>query len=168
MAETGHVVGAVAVTGGVAAVDVASLAGSSLPIRISIPTGETAVLPLSDRQLAAATVDDEPGVFDNAFGFGVETVDGKPKPTLARLASWTNEIKLDGTRLTVTVPLENTSRAAKVIALVAEGQTVHLLVGEIPVNEKTVSLPVTVDTGEHGVLVLVEGWAGRLDSVSRS
>jgi hypothetical protein len=53
-----------------------------------------------------------------------------------------------------------------VLALISDGPATHVLVNEIAIGSDHVNIPVTVDSGEHGVLVLVEGWAGRLEPVS--
>jgi hypothetical protein len=165
-ADTGHVVGALAVTGGVPSADVASLVGSALPLRITHPAGDVAVLSLTDRQLGGAVVDDEAGVFDEPLGFGVTLEDGIPKPTLVQLAAWSTSLDLTGNGLVVKVPIANTARATRVLALVSDGAATHVLLGEIPQDKDQVKLPVSVDSGAHGVLVLAEGWAGRLESVT--
>jgi hypothetical protein len=169
-AETGHVLGALAVTGGTPPADVASLVGTSIPVRMTLPAGEVAVFSFTERQLGAGVVDDEADVFDDPFAFGVTLEDGtpepKPKPTLARLASWEGGIVLSDRSLTVTVPVKDTSRATPVLALVSDGPVTKVLLNEIPVNSDHVELPVTVDSGGHGILVLAAGWAGRLESVT--
>jgi hypothetical protein len=165
-ASTGHVMGALAVTGGTPSADVALLVGDSLPLRISLPTGEVAVLSLTDRQLGAGVVDDEPGVFVNSLAFGVTLEEDKPKPTLAQLATWDTDLELTAQGLTIKVPVPNASRATPVLALISDGPATHVLVNEIPAGKTDVTIPVTVGSGEHGLLVLVEGWAGRLEPVS--
>jgi len=168
-ADTGHVVGALALTGardGVgsgAQPEVADLVGPALPLRVSLGDGRIATLPLSARELAVASVDDEPAALAEPLAFGVETTtDGKPKPALVRLASWPDDIALatDGLTLTVKVAV---ARPTPVVALVSDEQNTHVLAGEIPAQQTQVTLPVTLVAGsEHGVLVLVAGWAGQL------
>ncbi|MCG0288580.1 hypothetical protein [Streptomyces sp. PSAA01] len=165
-ADTGHVVGALALTGtapGTPAADVAALVGRELPMHVSLGEGHTAALPLSARELAVAAVDDEPDALGEPLAFGVDvTADDKPKPALVRLASWTEGIALatDGLTITVKVP---TARATPVVALISDEQNTHVLAGEIPAQQTQVKLPVTLVGGSvHGVLVLVSGWAGRL------
>lgn len=169
VSETGHVVGALGLTGGSAAADVASLVGASLPMRVELDAGEIAVLPLKDKTLGVAAADDEPGVFADPLAFGAELVeDQPPKPTLVRLAAWSDGLTLDGQGLTIEVPVAGNASATKVNALVSEGQDTLVLAGVIPAGAKKITLPVTVSAGRHGVLVLVAGWAGRLEALSKS
>lgn len=167
-ADTGHVVGALALTGTAtgAPPDVAALVGRELPLRVSLGGGRTATLPLNARELAVAAVDDEPDALTDPLAFGVElTAEGKPKPTLLRLPAWTDSgsiaLAADGLTVTVGVPV---ARPAKVVALVSDDQDTHVLAGEVPAQQTRVKLPLTLTPGgTHGVLVLVAGWAGRLE-----
>ncbi|MGW2326799.1 hypothetical protein ACWC5C_13655 [Streptomyces sp. NPDC001700] len=164
-ADTGHVVGALALTGTATAAlpEAADLVGAGLPLRVALGDGRIATLPLSARELAVAAVDDEPGALAEPLAFGVEvTTDGKPKPALVRLASWPDDIALatDGLTLTVKVAV---ARPTPVVALVSDEQNTHVLAGEIPAQQTQVKLPVTLVAGDvHGVLVLAAGWAGHL------
>ncbi|MET7762846.1 hypothetical protein [Streptomyces sp. NPDC005336] len=162
--DTGHVVGALALTGASAPADVAALLGRALPLRVSLGGGRVATLPLSARELAVAAVDDEPAALAEPLAFGVEvTPEGKPKPALVRLASWTDGIALAKDGLTVTVKVA-AARPTPVVALVSDEQDTHVLAGEIPAQQTQVKLPVTLVGGSvHGVLVLVTGWAGHLE-----
>lgn len=165
-ADTGHVVGALALTGAVAPAEVASLVGRELPLRVSLGGGRTATLPLSARELAVAAVDDEPAVLTDPLAFAVElSPEGKPGPALLRLPTWTGSdsiaLAADGLTVTVGVPV---ARPAKVVALVSDDQDTHVLAGEVPAQQNRVKLPLTLTPGgTHGVLVLVAGWAGRLE-----
>ncbi|MQS37200.1 hypothetical protein FFZ77_16680 [Streptomyces katsurahamanus] len=163
VADTGHAVGALALTGAEAATDVESLIGRALPLRVAVGEGGTVSLPLSSRRLAVLNADDEPGVLAEPLAFGVElTADGRPRPTLLRLASWRDGVTLATNGLTVELPLA-AGRATPVVALVSDGQETHVLAGEIPAQQTRVTLPLTLESaGGHGVLVLAAGWAGRL------
>ncbi|ADI03610.1 hypothetical protein SBI_00489 [Streptomyces bingchenggensis BCW-1] len=165
--DTGHVVGALALTGAGAPPDVAALVGRALPLRVSLGTGRIATLPLSARDLAVASVDDEPAALAVPLDFGVEvTSDGKPKPALVRLASWTDGIALTEDGLTVTVKVA-VARPTPVLALVSDEQDTHVLAGEIPAQQTQAKLPVTLVKGSvHGVLVLATGWAGHLEKAA--
>jgi hypothetical protein len=181
--DTGHVVGALGVTGELAPDQVAALVGPALPLRVPLGGDETAVLMLRDRQLSALAADDEPGVFADPLAFGVEQVENpdstvvatvsdvrsasSAKPALLRLASWTTTLTFDQDMLAVEVPVADATRDTPVVALVSDGAETRLLSGAIAAGQKTVNLPVTVDDGPHGVLVLVAGWAGRLESVTK-
>ncbi|MFI9586799.1 hypothetical protein ACIHCQ_34345 [Streptomyces sp. NPDC052236] len=171
--DTGHVVGALALTGasarpgGASAVpEVASLVGLALPLRVSLGAGRTATVPLNARELAVAAADDEPGALADPLAYGVEMTaepTPKPKPTLLRLATWKDGLKLAADGLTITVPVA-TNRLLKVVALISDEQDTHVLAGEIVAGATEVTLPVTLAAAsEHGVLVLVGGWAGRLE-----
>ncbi|MDX3225183.1 hypothetical protein [Streptomyces sp. ME19-01-6] len=161
---TGHVVGALALTGAGAPADVAALVGRALPLRVSLGGGRIATLPLGVRDLAVAPVDDEPDALTDPLAFGVEvTSDGKPKPALVRLASWTDGIALAKDGLTITVKVA-AAGPTPVVALVSDEQDTHVLAGEIPAQQTQVKLPVTlVADSVHGVLVLAAGWAGHLE-----
>lgn len=164
--DTGHVVGALALTGAGAPDEVAALVGRALPLRVSLDGGRVAALPLSARDLAVAAVDDEPAALAEPLAFGVEmTPEGKPKPALVRLASWTEGIALATDGLTVTVKVA-VARPTPVVALISDEQDTHVLAGEIPAQQTQVKLPVTlVADSVHGVLVLAAGWAGHLGKV---
>ncbi|MGW0768976.1 hypothetical protein [Streptomyces sp. NPDC002676] len=168
-ADTGHVVGALALTGAGAPADVAALVGRALPMRVFLDEGRIATLPLNARDLAVAAVDDEPAALVDPLAFGVElSPEGRPKPTLVRLATWTGSagIALAADGLTVTVQVA-AARPTKVVALVSDDQDTHVLAGELPAQQTQVKLPVSLDHGsKHGVLVLVAGWAGRLEEAS--
>ncbi|MFV2120124.1 hypothetical protein ACE14D_17455 [Streptomyces sp. Act-28] len=165
-ADTGHVVGALALTGADAPADVAALVGDALPLRVPLGGGRTVTLPLNARALAAAIVDGEPDALTDPLAFGVEpTSAGAPGPALLRLAGWSggDGIALATDGLTVTVPVA-ANRPAGVVALVSDGQDTRVLAGEIPAQQVRVKLPVTLDQGgTYGVLALVAGWAGRLE-----
>ncbi|MGY0063952.1 hypothetical protein ACWY4P_47120 [Streptomyces sp. LZ34] len=160
---TGHVVGALAQTGADAPADAAALVGRALPLRVSLGDGRIAILPVSAEKLDVAAVDDEPAALADPLAFGVEvTSEGKPKPALVRLATWSDGVVLakDGITITVQVPA---NRTTPVIALISDEQDTHVLAGEIPAQQTQVKLPVTLTAGsEHGVLVLAAGWAGHL------
>lgn len=170
--DTGHVAGALGVTGEAAPDDVAVLVGPALPLRVRLDDGETAVLTLRDRQLAALAADDEPGVFADPLAFGVDQVENPDstvvaKPGLLRLAPWSTTPTLDDDGLAIEVPVADQVKTVPVVALVSDGAETRLLTGAIPAGQRTVTLPVTVDSGPHAVLVLVAGWAGRLVSVTK-
>ncbi|MFD2467678.1 hypothetical protein [Amycolatopsis silviterrae] len=169
VADTGHVVGALTVTGASPPNAVASLVGAELPLRISLDAGKTATIALAARQLAVAAVDDEPGVLDGPLGFGVElTPDAKPKPALSSLRSWSGGLTLTASACTLALPVE-TTRLTPVRALISDGEQTHVLAGEIPAGGKQAQLPVVLTgTGKHGVLALVSGWAGRLEALAVS
>ncbi|MGW7253701.1 hypothetical protein [Streptomyces sp. NPDC054834] len=163
--DTGHVVGALALTGGTAPADPAALVGRALPFRVSLGAHGTATLPFDARNLAVAAVDDEPGVLAEPLAYGVDRgSDGKPKPTLLRLPSLTDAgLALAKDGLTVTVPHAPTG-TVNVVALVADDQDTHVLAGEIPAQQTEVKLSVNLAAAtSYGVLVLVGGWAGRLE-----
>jgi hypothetical protein len=164
--DTGHVLGAVALTGASAPTDVAALVGSELPLRVSLGAVGTATLPVDARELAVAAVDDEPGALAQPLAFAVELgSDEKPKPKLLHLPSLTDDLKLETGGLTIKAPLPATA-TTRVVALVADNQVTHVLAGEIPAGRNDVTLPVTlVKNTAYGVLVLVAGWAGRLERV---
>jgi hypothetical protein len=161
-------VGALALTGGASAAlpDVASLVGLALPLRVSLSEGRTATLPLNARELAVAAADDEPGALADPLAYAVELtadVPPKAKPTLLRLATWKEGLALATDGLTITVPIA-TNSPLKVVALISDEQETHVLAGEIAAGQTKVTLPVTLaKESEHGVLVLVGGWAGRLE-----
>ncbi|MEU5595128.1 hypothetical protein [Streptomyces sp. NPDC020298] len=162
---TGHVVGALALTGKAAPADPAALVGRALPFRVSLGAHGTATLPVDARNLAVAGVDDEPGVLAEPLAYGVDRgSDGKPEPTLLRLPSWTSGgITLAKDSLTVTVPQASNS-PLKVVALVSGDQDTHVLAGEMPARHTQVKLPVPLAAATpYGVLALVAGWAGRLE-----
>ncbi|URM88808.1 hypothetical protein LUW75_00855 [Streptomyces sp. MRC013] len=164
-AGTGHVVGALALTGAEAPADAAALVGRALPLRVPLGGGRTAVLPLGAGELAVAAVDEEPAALADPLAFGVGlTAEGAPRPALLRLAEWSGDgVALAADGLTVAVRVA-AARPARVVALVADDRDTRVLAGELPAGQDRVKLPVALDAGgAYGVLVLVEGWAGRLE-----
>ncbi|MFI0418835.1 hypothetical protein [Spongiactinospora sp. 9N601] len=170
--DTGHVLGAVAAIGAVPAdVDAGAepLVGAALPLRVPVGAGEVATLALPARDLAVHEADDEPRVFAEPLAYGVRQVPGqRPRPALVRLAVWDEEPRFTADGLVITVPVTDASQDTPVLALVAEGADVHVLAGRIPSGRDTVTLPVTVPTGTHGVLTLITGWTGSLRPVTKS
>jgi hypothetical protein len=114
--------------------------------------------------LAVHTPDDEPGVLVDPLAFGVEGDD--PKPALMRLPTWDTPLAFTSAGLVVTVPVV-ASHDTPVLVLVSEGQDTLVRPGTITAASGDVTLPVTVSAGPHGVLVLVAGWAGRLEAVTQ-
>lgn len=170
--DTGHVVAALAVTGGQAPDDVSALVGAALPLRVAVGGGETVELTLPAAKLAGLAADDEPGVFADPLAFGVDqvtTADQQvvPRPTLLNLDPLTDALKLDTTGLTVTVPRGDPVKDNLVLVLISDGPDTLAVPWLLPKGDKTVTIPVTVDDGQHGVLVLVAGWAGTLQAVSK-
>lgn len=175
--KTGHIVGAVdaigvpalAPPGSSGTVDAGQLVGAALPLRVHLSAGQLAVLSLPTRELAAHTPDDEPAVLTDPLAFGVERVENgqTPKPALVRLPAWTNRLEFTPAGLSVTIPTPNQVRNTPVVAFVGEGQDTRMASGDIKAGEMTVVLPVAVEDGTYGVLVLVTGWAGRLEAVQK-
>lgn len=164
--DTGHVLGALALTGAAAPTDAAALVGPALPLRVLLGEGRTVTLPLDARDLAVTTVDAEPGALDEPMAFAVEggsAGGSEPKPALLRLPAWKDGIRLTTKDLTVTLPVP-TPVSVRLTALISDDRVTHVLAGEIPADRTEVKLPVTLagDT-PYGVLLLVSGWAGRLE-----
>ncbi|ANW21685.1 hypothetical protein [Streptomyces clavuligerus] len=159
--ETGHVVGALALTGPGAVADVAALVGRALPLRVPTAEGRVLSVTLPAARLAAVAVDEEPGALTEPLSFGVETADGRPRPTLVRLTGWNSAITLTRSGLTVDLP-QPAAAATAVSALVADEQETLSLRGVIGQGQTRVTLALSVPAGTYGVLVLAAGWAGRL------
>ena len=168
VAETGHVVGAQALTGVDAATDLAALVGTELPLRKSLDTGEIAVVPLRARLLGAGPVDDEPGVFADPLAFGADLEDDVLKPALLRLAPWDDPLELNEKTFDVTVPVAVT-QPTRVVVLIADDPDAHLLTGEIPAESTTLKFQVDLKKDDvHAVLVLVAGQVGRFEALKVS
>jgi hypothetical protein len=164
--DTGHVVGAVALTGASPGADVASLVGPELPLRLTLGSGNVSTLSLPDKRLAVLAADDEPGVFAEPLSFGIEPGPDKPKPTLVRLAPWDKAFVLTADTLTVNLQLV-TTRITPIMVLISGDPETHLFIGEIPAGEGSAEFQVSLTRGdEHAVLVLVEGQAGRFEAVT--
>ncbi|GAA4474488.1 hypothetical protein [Phytohabitans houttuyneae] len=153
--ETGHVLGALAVSGPVAAGD---LYGAGIPLWVPLPGGGTASLTVPAARLGVAAVDDEPGALAAPRDWGVEA----GRTALRPLAPWTGGITAAADGLTVTVS-RAVPAAAAVLVVVAGGPP---LAGQIAEGERETTLGVRLAPGDHGVLVLVSGWVGRLERVS--
>lgn len=164
--DTGHVLGALTLTGANPAAEVGLLVGAALPLRVTaLLSGKTMDLPVAARRLEVAAVDDEPGAFATPLSFGVElNALGLPKPALAQLAPWSEPLTLTKDKLTITLPVI-VSRVTPVLALVSGEAEPHVFTGEIPAQQQTLQFQVELENGdEHGVLVLVAGQAGRLEA----
>ncbi|SNY37885.1 hypothetical protein [Paractinoplanes atraurantiacus] len=162
--ETGHVVGALSSLGAPVAADAGPLVGPALPLRVAVGAGEPAMVSVPVRELAAHLPDDEPLVLTDPLAFGVEQ---PPKPALVRLRTWTNALSFTDAGLSVTIPTFDQVNATHVVAFVTEGPDTRMTSGDIKAGETTVVLPIAVENGAHGVLVLVSGWAGRLEAVTK-
>ena len=175
--ETGHVVGAVTAIGAPAlappgqsgTVDPGPLVGTALPLRVFLGADEPAIVSVPASELAAHAPDDEPAVLTDPLAFGVEQVAGgqPPKPALLRLRTWSGGLAFTPVGLSVTIPVPDQVNVTHVVALVTEGQDTRMTSGDIRAGDTTVVLPIAVEDGTHGVLVLVTGWAGRLEAVAR-
>jgi hypothetical protein len=155
--ETGHVLGALATSGPVAAGDPF---GAAFPLWV--PRGDGAVVDLAvpAARLSVAAVDDDPGVLVAPRDYGVRAQGGGLQP----LAPWSDAIDLTAEAVTVTVP-RPVPVAAAVLVVVAGGP---LLTGEIPAGDDHTAIGARFGEGPHGVLVLVAGWVGRLELVEGS
>lgn len=175
---TGHVVGAIdsigapplpppdPTTGIVAATP---LVGTALQLRVSLGGGEIATVSVPAGELAVHTPDDVSDVLDRPLEFGVELVPGQqPKPALIPLLPWTGGIAFaaDGLGLSVTLP-RNATQTTTAVAFVTDDQDTRQTSGDIPAGSPDVVLPVFVSEGAHGALVLVAGWVGRLEKVTK-
>ncbi|WP_370961954.1 hypothetical protein [Amycolatopsis sp. cg9] len=163
--STGNVVGAVKAIGTPlpAAADVV---GAALPVRLSLGSGEVVTLSLAGRELAVHEADDQPAVFVEPLAYGVKRVAGQPaKPALAKLAELSAPA-FDPTGLLVELPGPAAEDTA-VFALVSEGPDTLPVTGKVEKDADHVSLPVTVSAGAHAVLLLVAGWAGRLEEITK-
>jgi hypothetical protein len=165
--DTGHVVGAVRAIGATLPT-VAALVGDELPLRVSLGVGEIAGLTLKPGDLAVHEADDEPDVFVNPLAFGVEQGqdDQPPKPALVPLPKSNRPLKFENPGLTVAVDTE-VNENTTVRVLISYGQVTNPLRGQINKDGKDTTLPTPVDDDPHGVLVLVPGWAGRLEKVEK-
>jgi hypothetical protein len=162
--STGVVVGAVKAIG-TAVPTAAALVGDALPVRVSV---DAAVVTLSLRgtELAVHEADDQPEVFADPLAYGVTRLPAQPpKPALAKLPAL-DAPTFDDTGLVVTLT-GNAAQDTAVFALVSEGQETLPITGTITKGARDVSIPVTVGKGVHGVLLLVAGWAGRLEEVEK-
>ncbi|MFL6125576.1 hypothetical protein [Actinophytocola sp.] len=165
--ETNHVVGAVRANGA-AAPTVAELVGDELPLRVWLGADRVATLTLKVSGLAVREVDDEPGVFAEPLAFAVDQgSDGQPpKPTLVPLKKSTVPLKFEVPGLTVAVD-GKVGDDTPVRVLISYGQSSSLLVDKIDKGGTETTLQTLVDDDPHGVLVLVPGWAGRLEKVEK-
>ncbi|MFE7132054.1 hypothetical protein ACFVIM_14435 [Streptomyces sp. NPDC057638] len=165
-AVTGHVLGALALTGADTPTGVGAVVGDALPLRVPLDKDDALVtLPLAARDLAVLAADDEPAALDRPLDFGVvkgPEADAVPKPTLLRLADWSDGITLGTTGVTIKLPVA-TNRVTQVVAVVSDGEGTHVLTGSLVAQQTEVTLPLTLTSNAvHGVLVLAAGWAGRL------
>ncbi|WP_290061266.1 hypothetical protein [Amycolatopsis solani] len=164
--STGTVVGAVKAIG-TPVPAAAALVGDALPVRLSLQSGEVVTLALAGRELAVHEADDQPAVFVEPLAYGVTLVSGQPvKPALAKLADLPDAPVFDPTGLLVKLPGPATEDTA-VFALVSEGPDTLPVTGKVKKDADHVSLPLTVGAGAHAVLLLVAGWAGRLEEVTK-
>jgi hypothetical protein len=170
---TGHVVGAVNANGVTPqmtsdqppAVDPAWLVGTALPMRVAVGPGVFEEVSLPASELKVHTPDDQPDVFANPLRYAVELSGTTPQPVLVRLPEWSGGVEFVATGLHVTVP-EPTTNDTPVVAWVSDGQDTREVPGVILKGASDTTLPVTVDSGPHAVLVQVAGWAGRLEKVT--
>lgn len=160
--DTRHVLGALAASGPLASGPLApgDLVGEGLPLWVSRQDGTVDDLTVPAARLSVAAVADEPGVLVAPRDYEVPEEGG----ALRALAPWTGGITLaaDGVTVTVSRPV---TEPAPVLVAIAGGPP---LLGRIGVGERETTVGVRVAEGKHGVLVLVRGWAGRLELVERT
>lgn len=173
---TGHVVGAVNANGVTprmipnpppatgSSVDPAWLVGAALPMRVPVGAGEFAAVSLPAGELKVHRPDDVPRVFTEPLRYAVDLAGGTPQPALVRLPLWSSEVKFVETGLRVTVP-EPVTEETQVLAWISDGEDTLDVARKIQAGETGTTIPVTVDSGPHAVLVQVAGWAGRLEKV---
>jgi len=168
--ETGHVVGALALTGPAPAAPVlADLMGTELPLPVTLRDGRAVDLAVAATRLAAAAVGDTRGALAWPMRYGVERVDGVPRPRLAQLTRWRSTdkpvaVRADGVTVSVT---EAVTAPTPVFVLLTGGDGSSVpLSGAIPAGATGKTLPVSLAEGPYGVLTLIAGWEGRLDAVS--
>lgn len=160
--RTGHVLGAVNAIGATPPQDANALVGDALPLRVTVGD-ETAVLSLPAADLAVHEADDEPAVFANPLHFGVELAPD-PKPALVHLAEWSEGLAFTQHTLLITVPSEGEAN----VLVLFDGPDSHPVPGKMAAGEDTAEVPVTVSAGQHGALILVAGWQGRLEEVTKA
>jgi len=173
--ETGHVVGAVNANGVTprtipnpangSSVDPAWLVGTALPMRVAVGPGEFAAVSLPAGELKVHTPDDQSDVFTNPLRYAVELAGTTPQPALVRLPLWSGGLEFVATGLRVEVP-EPATKVTQVLAWISDGEDTLGVPWEIAVGAKETTIPMTVDSGPHAVLVQVAGWAGRLEKVT--
>lgn len=165
--ETNHVVGAVSAVGA-AVPTVAALVGDELPLRVSLGEGKIASLTLKAGELAVREADEEPGVFVDPLAFAVDqgTPDQPPKSALVPLDKAKTNLTFDVAGLTVAVD-DNVPDNTVVRVLISYRQATSVLTGQIDKDGSRTTLETSVDTDPHGVLVLIPGWAGRLEKVEK-
>jgi len=157
---TGHVVGAITGTGLPDEPALTDLVGPDALV-LHLRTGDNTVaelrLPVAD--LAVATVPDPLDALIAPMAYQLD----KTGPKLVRLSDSllaSHPITLTKTALTVTVP----AAAAKDTAFVAVLSPDRLpLTGSLPKGETFVTLPTSLDSGRHAVLLLMAGQFGLLD-----
>ncbi|MER6912552.1 hypothetical protein ABT354_12855 [Streptomyces sp. NPDC000594] len=159
--ETGHVVGALSLTGAGPVTDVAALTGRVLPLGVGVAGALPLAVALPADRLGAVAADEEPGALAEPLSYGVETAEGRARPTLVRLTRWTGGITLAHDGITVRLP-QPVLAATTVVALVGDAQETLSARGVIGEGRTSLTLPLSVDDGAYGVLVLAAGWAGRL------
>lgn len=175
--ETGHVVGAVNANGVTPrmipnpppatgfSVDPTWLVGAALPMRVAVGPGELAAVSLSAGELKVHTPDDEPRVLIEPLRYAVELAGGTPQPSLVRLPAWSGSVEFVDTGLQVTVP-ETVTEETLVLAWISDGEDTLDVSRKIPAGGTGTTIPVTVDSGPHAVLVQVTGWASTLEKVT--
>lgn len=172
--KTGNVVGAVSAIGVSAPANAAALVGNALPMRVRLADGSLVELLLPSAELLAHEADDNPEALVDPLRFGVELVPGSgtddppvAKPALLELNKWSDGLVFDAIGLVVTLPTPTVDKAT-VLALISGDDGTDLRTGAIAAGGTQTTLPVSVDPqSSRGVLVLVAGWAGRLEEVGR-
>jgi hypothetical protein len=154
-ADTGHVLGAVTVNGGPdRAPAVVDLVGDELPLRATLPDGNLVEVPVRASRLNAAAIEDAPGdLFVTPLSFAVATGKALNQPAPAP------DVSFNGKTLTVT--LQPAPAAATTALVLVSGD--RGFQQPVAAGAATVKIAVSLATGEYGVLVLVPGFAARLD-----
>jgi hypothetical protein len=141
------------------------LVGDALPMRVPVGPGEFAAVSLPADGLRVHTPDDDPRVFSELLRYAVELVGTTPQPALVRLPLWSGGVEFVDNGLRVEVP-EPAAEATTVLAWISDGDDTLEVSRDIAAGAKETTIPVTVASGPHAVLVQVAGWAGRLEEVT--
>jgi hypothetical protein len=167
-AETGHVLGAVAVSGPVTTPSVEDLAGPALPLWVADRTAAVD-LAVPAARLAVVTVADEEGALAAPCDFGVDVSPGQaPRSALRRLDPWPEgfmPFEPVPAGVEITVP-RSRPEATAVLVVIAGPTSPPPVLSEIPAGDQDVIVGATLTSGEYGILVLAAGWAGRLERLT--
>ncbi|GLY05341.1 MULTISPECIES: hypothetical protein [Actinoplanes] len=168
--RTFHVLGALTLTG--PARTPPDLTGADFPLWAGGDDGVPIPLTVPRTELGQAVVADQPGLHRVPLAFGVQEVNGVPRPDLRLLQpgdpsggpllppSGNVTVGLAAAEVTVTLPADAEADLEVLLVVGGAGGTQRSETGQVPKGEREKRFRMNLSPGSYAALALVETWRG--------